>query len=107
MFHQILVRNDDRDALRFVWRDQPSNVQLFGKVDSPSIANWTVKQCVKDSNNRFSNSTEKRVLENFYMDDFLPLLVQIPRWYGCSGTSLSVQLHLFANASTNAFGAVA
>jgi len=48
------------------------SVQLFGKVDSPSIANWTVKQCVKDSNNRFSNSTEKRVLENFYMDDFLP-----------------------------------
>ena len=43
MFHQILVRNEDRDALRFVWRDQTTNiirdfkmnVQLFGKADSP------------------------------------------------------------------------
>ena len=33
--------------------------------------------------------------------------VQVPRWFGRSEASLAVQLHLFADASTKAFGAVA
>ena len=43
MFHQIRVRYNDRDALRFLWRehmfdpteDFKMNFHLFGKIDSP------------------------------------------------------------------------
>ena len=47
MFHQMLVENKNLDVLRFLWRDTyidpledyRMNVHLFGKVDSPYIAN--------------------------------------------------------------------
>ena len=56
MFHQILVENKDRDVLCFSWRDNyidpiedyRMNVHLFGKVDPPSIANWTIKKTAAD-----------------------------------------------------------
>ena len=56
IFYQILVENKDRDVLRFLWRnnyidpieDYRMNVHLCGKVDSPCIANWTIrKNCNK------------------------------------------------------------
>ena len=51
MFHQIKVKISDCDALRFVWRENPNHpiidyamtVHLFGKADSPCIANWILK----------------------------------------------------------------
>ena len=51
MYHQIKVKESDQDALRFVWRntpdeeieDQKTTVHIFGKIDSPCIANWVVK----------------------------------------------------------------
>ena len=47
IFHQIFVENKDRGVLRFLWGDDYTdpievyrmNVHLFGKVDSPCIAN--------------------------------------------------------------------
>ena len=47
MFHQIRVRYNVRDALRFLWRehmfdpiaDFKMNVHLFGKIGSPCTAN--------------------------------------------------------------------
>ena len=46
MFHQIFVKQNDRNYLRFLWRDNPNlvtdeyqmNVHIFGKKDSPCIA---------------------------------------------------------------------
>ena len=43
MFHQIFVKQNERNYLRFLWRDNPSlaideyqmNVHIFGKNDSP------------------------------------------------------------------------
>ena len=51
MFHQIRVRYNDRDTLRFLWRkrmfdpikDFKMNVHYFGKIDSLCIANWTLQ----------------------------------------------------------------
>ena len=79
MFHQILVENEHRDALRFSWRnnfnhpidDYRMNVHLFGKIDSPLIANCTVKRSAKDQSELFDTVSVKIIEENFYMDDFL------------------------------------
>ena len=42
-------------------------VHLFGKVDSPCIANWSIK---KASDNA-SSDAKFAINSNFYMDDFL------------------------------------
>ena len=52
MSHQVFVDTKDVDSLRFLWRDNPENplldcqmsVHLFGKVDSPCIANWALRK---------------------------------------------------------------
>ena len=50
MYHQIFISPKDRDALRFVQlqfsidsvEDYRMSVHIFGKIDSPCIANWVV-----------------------------------------------------------------
>ena len=79
MFHQIRVRYKDRNALRFLSRehmlerieDFKMNVHLFGKIDSPCIANWTLQKTVKDNKDQISFRSSRALLENFYMDDYL------------------------------------
>ena len=61
MFLQILVENKDRDVLRFLWRDNyiypiedyRMNVHLFGKVNSPCIANRTIRKIAADQSDFF------------------------------------------------------
>ena len=56
-FHQVLVRDQDRGALRFVWctskkeqlRDIQMNVDSFGKVGSPCCYLWALKKTATDS----------------------------------------------------------
>ena len=51
MYHQTKVKESDQDALLFVWRNTPEEeiddykmtVHIFGKIDSPCIANWVIK----------------------------------------------------------------
>ena len=79
MFHQIQVKQADRDALRFVWRNQPvekiqdyvMNVHLFGEVDSPCCANWALKKSASDQKDQYDEKVVKSVNLDFYMDDFL------------------------------------
>ena len=75
MFLQIKVKEEDIDALRFIWRDNiEQNISdyvmlshVFGKKDSPCIANWSLKRSVKNETELIQNV----VNDNFYMDDFL------------------------------------
>ena len=79
MFHQIQVKQADRDAFRFVWRNQANekiqdyviNVHLFGKVDSPCCANWALKKSASDQKDQYDEKGVKSVNLDFYMDDFL------------------------------------
>ena len=91
MFHQVLVPAEDREAMRFLWRKDPSHeiseyqflVHPFGMKDSPCCANWALKSCVNtipnipESNSLQSLSPDDRsavteaLTKEFYMDDFL------------------------------------
>ena len=82
MFHQIRVCYNDRDVLCFLWHehmfdpieDFKMNVHLFGKVDLPCIANWTLHKTAKDNEDQMSFRSSCAVLKNFYMDNYLDLL---------------------------------
>ena len=78
MFHQIFVKQNDRNYLRFLWRDNPNlvideyqmNVHIFGRNDSPCIALFSLKQCAKDQQDEFSKVITESVDKDFYIDDF-------------------------------------
>ena len=53
--------------------DLKRNVHLFGKIDSPYIANWTLQKTVKDKEDQIIFRSSRAILENFYMDDYLDL----------------------------------
>ena len=75
MFHQGRVCESDIDALRFVWRVRPKDelldhailVHLFRKVDSPRIANWSIKEAADYA----CPDAKFAINSNFYIDDFL------------------------------------
>ena len=79
MYHQIKVKESDQDALRFVWRNTPEEeiddhkmtVHIFGKIDSPCIANWVIKRTASDQSNEYPVDIINTIHENFYMDDYL------------------------------------
>lgn len=78
MYHQIIIRPEDRDAQRFIWRSdskQPFDimrmeVMTFGSTSSPATA-----QFVKNLNSaRFENEhaeASRAVRENHYVDDYV------------------------------------
>ena len=80
MFHRVVCREEDTDALRFLWwsegvdkppSDHKMNVHLFGKTDSPSIAAWALKRTAADNESEFSKEVCAIVSKNFYVDDGL------------------------------------
>lgn len=77
MFHQVLVRDDDRDALRFLWRrpgDTASpdtyrwNVQIFGSVCSPAICAHALRLAAKAYG---SEDVLREVVHSTYVDNWL------------------------------------
>jgi len=80
MFHQVGVCKEDRDSLRFLWRDldetkRPNEykmtVHVFGAVDSPCCANYALQRAAVDQQGKFSEDAINAVRRNFYMDDLL------------------------------------
>ena len=80
MFHGVACREDNTDALRFLWWDgslhgPPSDykmtVHLFGKADSPCIAAWALQQTAADNEAAFGEEIHEIVMKNFYVDDSL------------------------------------
>ena len=81
MFHQVLVRPSDCDALRFLWwpngnLNQPPEefqmrVHLFGGASSPSCANFALRKTAEDNKEEFDTVAIETVNKNFYVDDCL------------------------------------
>ena len=79
MFHQVLTNQDDQQALRFLWRDNPNQafedyamtVHVFGKADSPCCPNWALKRTALDQKESVTKNVIDAVLHKFYMDGYL------------------------------------
>ncbi|XP_022795007.1 uncharacterized protein LOC111333648 [Stylophora pistillata] len=80
MFHQVKVCEEDRDSLRFLWRDldetkRPSDykmtVHVFGAVDSPCCANYALQGTARDQQRKSTEDAINAVRRNFYMNDLL------------------------------------
>ena len=81
MFHQVRVKPDDQDALRFLWwprgntneppRAYRMTVHLFGGTWSPSCCTYAMHRTVQDYEHQFSESACETVKRNFYVDDCL------------------------------------
>ena len=46
-------------------------VHIFGKIDSPWIANWVIKRTVSDQSSQYENEIIETIKQNVYMDDYL------------------------------------
>ena len=67
MFHQVKVRPDDRNALRFLWwpdgdlskqaEEFQMTVHLFGGTSSPSCANFALRKTADDNEGDFDPET--------------------------------------------------
>ena len=81
MFHQVRVRKEDQDALRFLWwsdnyTEPPDvhvmEVHIFGATSSPCVANSVLRRTASDNAKGFSPEVPAIVERNFYVDDALP-----------------------------------
>lgn len=81
MFHQVHVKPDDCNALRFLWWpggnlslepvELMMTVHLFGGVSSPSCANFALRKTADDNEEDYGPEIVNTVKRNFYVDDCL------------------------------------
>ena len=73
------MAENNQEASRFVWRNNTTKeivnhvmkVNIFGKKDSPYIANWVVKRTASDQSSQYENKILEAIKQNIYMDDYL------------------------------------
>ena len=80
MFHQFIVREDDRDYLRFLWwpngdvKQEPKEfrmkVHLFGATSSPGCASYGLKHMASQEKEAFPSAAQF-IAHDFYVDDGL------------------------------------
>lgn len=80
MFHQVKVRPEDQDSLRFLWwsgsldetpQEYVMTVHIFGAADSPCSANASLLRTAEDNQRDFEPVTIDTLRHNFYVDDVL------------------------------------
>lgn len=79
MFLKIKIIKQDQDAQRFLWRGKDRNIEpkecimtsmFFGSKSSPCTALYIKNENAKTFSDRYPKAV-KRVLNSFYMDDYL------------------------------------
>ena len=81
MFHQFVVREEDRDLLCFFWYEggdetkEPveyrMKVHLFGAASSPGCCNFGLKRAADDGEEEFGSAAANFIRNDFYVDDGL------------------------------------
>ncbi|XP_058827675.1 uncharacterized protein LOC131687608 [Topomyia yanbarensis] len=78
MFHQLLVRKEDRQSQRFLWRTDPASppeiyvmdVATFGAKCSPCSAQYVKNTNAMDYSDRYPEAA-LAIVENTYVNDYL------------------------------------
>ncbi|XP_062714355.1 uncharacterized protein LOC134291087 [Aedes albopictus] len=78
MFHQIIIRNLDKQAQRFLWRSSPDSspqcyvmdVATFGATCSPSSAQFIKNKNAEEFVEQYPAATEA-IIKGHYVDDYL------------------------------------
>ncbi|XP_062538728.1 uncharacterized protein LOC134207003 [Armigeres subalbatus] len=78
MFHQVQIRPEDRQAQRFLWRDNPAepmdtfvmDVAIFGSTCSPCSTQY-VKNVNAEVHSKQFPKAARAIKENHYVDDYL------------------------------------
>ncbi|XP_075264692.1 uncharacterized protein LOC142356781 [Convolutriloba macropyga] len=76
MFMQVGIREEDQDALRFLWSDndqeRKSKYQrrIFGATCSPACAIFVLQKCANDNRQEHPKIFDS-ITKQFYMDDFI------------------------------------
>ena len=81
MFHQVRVKDDDCDALRFLWwpngelskqlKSYQMQVHLFGGTASPRCAAYALKRTAIDNEDLFEPEVAATGKRNFSVDNLL------------------------------------
>ena len=79
MYHMLRLPDNDKPAMRFLWRDSPEEEPsvyqfkrtVFGEVSAPSRANYTVRRNADENGDDLPLGL-KAVYKHFHMDDGLP-----------------------------------
>ena len=80
MFHQVRLKPEDRQAVRFLWKGDLNgaevehyqmNVHIFGGRCSPCCASFALKKTGTDNLTKASAETLDAIEKDFYMDDLL------------------------------------
>ncbi|XP_028165136.1 uncharacterized protein LOC114356249 [Ostrinia furnacalis] len=78
MFPQVKIQEDDRDAQRFLWRDDPNgpiktfrmSSMIFGACSSPSTAIFVLNKNASEFQDEFPEAVEA-IASDTYMDDYI------------------------------------
>lgn len=78
MFPQTKIRQEDRDAQRFLWRDDPSkplleyrmSSMMFGAVSSPFTAQYLKNRNAEENRDLYPDAADA-IVKDHYMDDYL------------------------------------
>ena len=105
MFHCFVVREDDRDFLRFLWHKDNSldnelveyrmRVHVFGNRPSPSIANYGLLRVAALAESSHGTEVKNFITNNFYVDDGLT---------SCSSSSEAISLLTLAQDALKTYG---
>ena len=85
MFHQVKLKPYDADAVRFLWKEDPSStyppdhyqmfVHIFDATDSPCFAAYALRKAAMDQREEFTDEMIDAVLRSFYVEDLLRSLL--------------------------------
>lgn len=81
MFHCFIVREDNRNYLRFLWHkdndihkeviDFRMKVHVFGNSPSPAVATYGLRRTAQTGEEEYGSDARQFVEKNFYVDDAL------------------------------------